>query len=208
MCVLSVLSNILAYHSLTLVPQTNGSEIWKQRTEDLLNATINVFFPGNIAFEVACEEHMSCTTDMLSFKGYLHRWMATTGQIAPFTHDRIMQVLQTSTQAAVSQCTGGTNGRVCGFKWSTKTYDGTQGAGQQMNVLAAVSSLLIDQAGAPVTNSTGGTSAGNPNAGSQSDSFNGHVTPPSSADKAGAGILTFVILGMAVGTFGWMSTGV
>lgn len=151
---------------------------------------------------------MSCTTDMLSFKGYLHRWMATTTQIAPFTKDIIMPVLQTSTDAAVSQCTGGTNGRVCGFKWSTKAYDGTQGAGQQMNVLGAVSSLLIGSAQGPVTNATGGTSVGNPNAGSQSDSFNHPATPPSTGDKAGAGFLTFLILGMAVGTFGWMSTGV
>ena len=194
--------------ALANAPQTNGSAIWEQRTADLLNATIRVFFPDGIAYEVACEEHMSCTTDMLSFKGYLHRWMATVGRIAPFTHDKIMAVLQTSTAAAVSTCTGGASGRVCGFKWSTKAYDGLQGAGQQMNVLAAVSSLLIDQTSGPVTNLTGGTSSGDPNAGASSDSFNGHVTPPTTGDKAGAGILTFIILGMAVGTFGWMSTGV
>jgi mannan endo-1,6-alpha-mannosidase len=173
-----------------------------------LNATIRVFFPDGIAYEVACEEHMSCTTDMLSFKGYLHRWMATVGRVAPFTHETIIAVLKTSTQAALSTCTGGDSGRVCGFKWSTKAYDGTQGAGQQMNVLAAVSSLLIDQTAGPVTNTTGGTSVGDPNAGSKSDSFDGHVTPPTTGDKAGAGILTFIILSMAVGTFSWMSTGV
>ncbi|KAB5572795.1 glycoside hydrolase [Coniochaeta sp. 2T2.1] len=187
---------------------TNGSEIWRQRTADLLNGTLRVFFPDGIAYEVACEEHMSCTTDMLSFKGYLHRWMATTAKIAPFTHDTIMPVLKSSTAAAIETCTGGASGRICGFKWSTHAYDGLQGAGQQMNVLGAVSSLLIDETAGPVTNSTGGTSAGNPNAGSQSDSFNGHTTPPTTGDKAGAGILTFIILGMAVGTFGWMSTGV
>lgn len=187
---------------------TNGSDIWKQRTSDLLDATIKVFFPDDIAFEVACEEHMTCTTDMLSFKGYLHRWMATTTQIAPFTKDKILRVLQTSTAAAVSTCTGGATGRVCGFKWSTKAYDGAQGAGQQMNVLAAVSSLLIGSALPPLTNLTGGTSVGNPNAGSQSDTFNGQTSPPTTGDKAGAGILTFLILGIAVGTFGWMSTGV
>lgn len=151
---------------------------------------------------------MTCTTDMLSFKGYLHRWMATTAQIAPFTRDTIMAVLQTSAQAAVSTCTGGASGRVCGFKWTTKAYDGTQGAGQQMNVLGAVSSLLIDQATVPVTNSTGGTSVGNPNAGNEPDSFNQVFAPPTAGEKAAAGILTFVIVGMTAGAFGWMSTGV
>lgn len=188
--------------------QTNGSAIWEERTASLLNATLRVFFPDDIAYEVACESHMTCTTDMLSFKGYLHRWMATTGQIAPFTQPQIMAVLATSTQAAISTCTGGASGRVCGFKWSTKTYDGTQGAGQQMNVLGAVSSLLITQAADPVTNSTGGTSVGNPNAGSQPDSYNRVAAPPTAGEKAAAGILTFVILGLTAGTFGWMSTGV
>ncbi|KAK3942307.1 glycoside hydrolase family 76 protein [Diplogelasinospora grovesii] len=186
---------------------TNGSAVWKDRVTNLLDATIKVFFPNDIAFEVACEEHMSCTTDMLSFKGYLHRWMATITQIAPFTADTILPVLQTSADAAVSTCTGGANARTCGFKWSTKAYDGTYGAGQQMDVLGAVSSLLIGQANAPVTNDTGGTSVGNPNAGSQSDTFNNPVAPPTTGDKAGASILTLLILGAAVGTFGWMSTG-
>ncbi|KAK3685895.1 glycoside hydrolase family 76 protein [Podospora appendiculata] len=186
---------------------TNGSDVWLDRFGKLYNATVKVFFPNNIAFEVACEEHMTCTTDMLSFKGYVHRWMATASTLVPPYKDQILAVLQTSTEAAVSTCTGGANGRICGFKWSSKAYDGTYGAGQQMNVLGAVSSLLITHEAAPVTNTTGGTSKGDPNAGSKSDHFTGVVTPPTAGDKAGASIVTLVILGAAVGTFGWMSTG-
>ncbi|KAL1878782.1 hypothetical protein VTK73DRAFT_7539 [Phialemonium thermophilum] len=187
---------------------TNGSDKWQQRISGLLDATLTTFFPNDTAYEISCEAKMTCTTDMLSFKGYLHRWLATTTQIAPFTKDKILPVLRTSTEAAVAQCTGGSTGRVCGFKWSTRTYDGTQGAGQQMNVLGAVSSLLIDSAKPPVTNMTGGTSKGNPNAGSQSSTFDGEVKPPSTSEKAGAGILTFLLLSGAVTTFSWMSTGV
>ncbi|KAK0720723.1 glycoside hydrolase [Lasiosphaeris hirsuta] len=187
---------------------TNGSAVWQDRVEKIVDATIKVFFPDNIAFEVACEEHMSCTTDMLSFKGYVHRWMATATQLAPFLAPKILNVLKTSTEAAVATCKGGDTGRACGFKWSTREFDGSFGAGQQMNVLSAVSSLLIGQTGGPVTNSTGGTSKGDPNAGSRSDSFDGKEIPATTGDKAGAGILTFLILGTAVGTFGWMSTGV
>lgn len=175
----------------------------------LLDATITVFFPDNIAYEVSCEQHMTCTTDMLSFKGYDHRWMAQTTQLAPFTHDQVMTVLKTSAQAAIKQCTGGDTGRQCGFQWSSGTFGGSVGAGQQMNVLGAVTSLLVDMgAPAPLTNSTGGTSVGNNNAGSSSDNFLGASTPATTADKAGASILTILILLSAVGTFGWMSTGV
>jgi mannan endo-1,6-alpha-mannosidase len=188
--------------------QTNGEEKWRVRTQGLVDATIRIFFPDNIAYEIACEEHMSCTTDMLSFKGYLHRWMAVTTQIAPFTAAKILPVLRTSAEAAVATCTGEANGRACGFKWNTKAYDGSHGAGQQMNVLGAVSSLLIEQARVPLTNSTGGTSRGDPNAGSHSDTFDGKLIPPTTADKAGAGIITVIILGAAVGTFGWMGTGI
>lgn len=73
-----------------------------------------------------------------------------------------------------------------------------------MNVLAAVSSLLIENAEQPVTNTTGGTSLGNPNAGGK-DNGERPVKPVTTADKAGAGFLTFLLLGGAVGMFVWMS---
>ncbi|KAK4180550.1 glycoside hydrolase [Triangularia setosa] len=188
---------------------TNGSDIWRERLDGLVDATVRVFFPDNIAYEVACEEHMSCTTDMLSFKGYVARWMATATQVAPFIAPKVLPVLQNSAKAAIASCVGEKNGqRACGFKWSTGAFDGSVGAGQQMNVLGAVSSLLIGQSRAPVTNSTGGTSRGDPNAGSQSDDFKDKYLPPTTGDKAGAGIVTVLILVSVVGTFGWMSTGV
>jgi mannan endo-1,6-alpha-mannosidase len=186
---------------------TNGDPTWKARLDGLIDNTRRTFFPDGVAVELACEEHNTCTTDMLSFKGYVARWFSTITQIAPYTAPTILPLLKTSVTAAVSQCVGGANGRTCGFKWSTGQYDGTQGAGQQMNVLGAVSSLLIGSAKAPVTNLTGGTSKGDPNAGSRSDDFLNHQTPITTGDKAGAAILTILVLGSAVGTFGWLSLG-
>jgi mannan endo-1,6-alpha-mannosidase len=144
---------------------------------------------------------------MLSFKGYVHRWMAQTTQLAPYTTSQILPVLKTSATAAFAQCTGGDNGRTCGFRWSSGTFDGSVGAGQTMNVLGAATGLLIASVQAPVTQNTGGTSGGNPNAGQGSDNFDGSPRPITGGDKAGAGILTLLMLGAAAGTFGWMSTG-
>lgn len=180
---------------------------WQQRVEGLLNRTITFFFPDGIAYEVACESHMSCTTDMLSYKGYLHRWMATTAQIAPYTHDTIMAVLETSTQAAINQCTGGDDGRTCGFQWSSGAFGGSVGAGQTMNVLGAVSSLLIDETHGPLTNKTGGTSVGDPNAGSSSTDNPTEFKPITTGDRAGAGILTVLVLSGITGLFAMMSFG-
>ncbi|KAK3296807.1 glycoside hydrolase family 76 protein [Chaetomium fimeti] len=188
---------------------TNGSEKWKQRVESLADATIKTFFPDDVAYEIACEEHMSCTADMLSYKGYLHRWMAVATQVAPFLSGKVLPVLKKSTEAAVSTCTGEANGRTCGFKWNTGAYDGSHGAGQQMNVLGAVSSLLIAQSEPPVTNMTGGTSKGDPEAGTHSDrNKKNELRPITAGDKAGASILTILVIVSAVSTFGWMSTGV
>lgn len=145
---------------------------------------------------------------MLSFKGYVHRWLAVVTQIAPHTASKILPVLESSAKAAVAQCTGGASGRMCGFYWTKGEFvdpavDETSGAGERMNVLAAVSSLLIGEAAPPVTNTTGGISAGDPDAGT-----NSHDVPEERAitarDRAGAGILTFLILGGALAAFVWM----
>jgi mannan endo-1,6-alpha-mannosidase len=145
---------------------------------------------------------------MESFKGYLHRWYATITQVAPYTAERIMPILRSSTTAAINQCTGGANGRQCGFKWNIGGFDGSLGAGETMNVLGAVSSLLVQQIDrAPVTEETGGTSKGNPEAGKGSSDFREHIKPITAGDRVGATMSTIVVLGLAFAMFGWMSWG-
>ncbi|KAK3323815.1 putative dfg5 protein [Cercophora scortea] len=191
---------------------TNGTEQarWKDRLARLVNRTIEIFFENGPMVEVSCElpDRITCKTDMLSFKGYAHRWMANTAQLAPFTHDVIMAALRNSTAAAVKSCSGGANGRTCGFRWDTGTYDGLTGAGQEMSALAALTSLLVDQKSisGPVTNSTGGTSVGNPEAGGDPNPFPS-APPVTMGDRVGAGILTALMLSGLVATMLWMSMG-
>lgn len=187
---------------------TNGSAIWESRVNLLLNSTFNTFFPGDIAYEVACEPKLTCTTDMYSFKAYLTRWLAATTFVAPWTRDLIMPKLQASAKAAAAQCVGGASGRACGLSWSkAPAYDGTYGVGQQMAAMSAVfvNLLPIQAVGAPLTNATGGTSVGNPNAGSQSVANPEALKPATEGDRVGAGILTTLVLVGATGMFGWMS---
>ena len=73
--------------------------------------------------------------------------------------------------------------------------DGSYGVGQQMSALEVVQGLLIDSVSGPVGNETGGISKGNPAAGTGGDSNPGAPTSIiSTGDRAGAGILTAVIL--------------
>lgn len=162
-------------------------------------------------FEQACEAVNTvgtCNTDQQSFKAYLSRWMAATAKLIPAYHDTIMTLLKTSAAAAAKQCSGGDGGTTCGEHWYQGSYDGLYGLGQQMSALSVVQSMLIDEAPALVTNSTGGTSKGNADAGSGKDSSTAVViTPATSGDRAGAGILTAVIIAGCIGGVGFMVIG-
>lgn len=159
-------------------------------------------------YEQACEDNGStgnCDTDQTSFKAYLSRWLAATVKIAPFTRSKIMPWLQASAAAAALQCDAD-NDATCGLHWTwNSTNDGLSGVGEQMAGLAIIQANLIDEAVELVTNDTGGTSVGNSNAGtgSSSSGSSGTVTETTvtTAGKAGAGVLTAVMLmGVIAGT--------
>ena len=170
-----------------------------------------MFFIGtnnSVMSEIACEPHGTCDTDMLSYKAYLSRWMAHSIKYAPFIHDLVMPKLRTSAIAAAQQCSGGSNGQMCGSKWTQGTqWDGTQGVGQQMSALEVIQANLIENTSAPVTNSTGGTSQGNPsggNSGSASADPAQPTSPIETKDRVGAGILTTLVCMCIIGGVWWM----
>ena len=136
--------------------------------------------------------------------------MVATVQLAPFTSDKIMPLLASSAAAAAKQCSGGTNERMCGICWlNGSVWDGTQGAGQQMAALEAFLGNLIEEVKAPLTNATGGTSAGNSGAGV---SRVNPGTPPGSViitgvgDTVGAAILTAVVLVCLISWLFWIGS--
>jgi mannan endo-1,6-alpha-mannosidase len=102
---------------------------------------------------------------------------------------------------------------VCGEHWTAlSAYDGSAGVGQQMSALSVIQGLLIEQAPELVTNATGGTSVGNAAAGGGSSGSSGGsetvITPATGGDKAGAGILTALVLcGLLAGVWFMVSGG-
>ncbi|KAA8628097.1 hypothetical protein SMACR_05476 [Sordaria macrospora] len=187
---------------------TTGStqEVWRSRVDGLISG-LGVFFTGpqrNIMTEVACEPVNLCDLDQQSFKAYLSRAMAATTKWAPWTYFRIKPLLESTAIAATSTCVGGTNGRMCGLKWTEHgKWDGTTGVGQQMAAMEIVLANMIQRVAAPVTNHTGGTSMGDPGAGGgdvgRTDPFS-NGPPISTADRVGAWIITAVmILGLVSG---------
>ncbi|KAL2268247.1 hypothetical protein VTJ83DRAFT_3093 [Remersonia thermophila] len=204
---------ILIHAAAVMYNYTEGPvrEKWRFRVAGLLNRTIEHFFPEGIMIERPCElpDRMQCNTDQHSFKGYMHRALATAAVVAPFTRDDVLRVLRSSTEGCVSSCLpDGT----CGFRWNTGQYDGDVAngpAGQQMSALAALSTLLIDQEQVlrgPLTNQTGGTSRGDPSAGHTSMTVE-PLSDITGKDRAGAGIVTAAVASSFLGCILWMGMG-
>lgn len=172
---------------------------WRQRIEGIISGA-GAFFDNNVMVEIACEATQNCNTDQLSFKAYLSRWMAASTKMAPFIEPEISNLLQTSAKAAAASCSGGEDGVTCGTRWNIGSYDGTYGVGQQMSALEVVQGLLIDDVAGPVSNTTGGTSKGDPTAGTGPKHGPGAAPEPiTTSDRAGAGILTALVLSGIVG---------
>jgi hypothetical protein len=191
---------------------TNGAEKWKKALTNFINKSNFMFYPedkGGIMVE-PCEQLAICNYDQESFKAYLGRWLGTALQMAPFTYDLIWPKLSKSAVRAAQSCTGASQHDggdfQCGMRWYMDGYDGKYGVGQQMSALNVISVLNAAQAPAPYTSHSGGTSQGDPGLGTQDDSkrlpiFKEDVT---TADKAGAAILTIILVLAWIGGGWWM----
>jgi mannan endo-1,6-alpha-mannosidase len=182
----------------------------------LVTRTFTEFFATrDIAVETACEPIGNCDTNGFTFKGYTLRWLAITAQLVPELADQIWPFIQASGVAAAAQCCGGANGDTCGMKWTQgAVWDGSYGVGQQMSALSAVGAnmLRISDLKAPYTTDTGGVSVGDPNAGtepagSSDDQPAVYTDPITTGDKAGAGILTALVLVFILGGSFWLIAG-
>lgn len=156
--------------------------------------------------EIACERNGLCDHDQRSFKGYLARWMGFAMLTAPWTRETIMPRLRASAVAAAKQCGPGKNG--CGLRWwQGGVNDGQVGVGEQMSALETIQNLLIDQVAGPVGETTGGTSKNDPTAGTEVGNLEVEHDPITTADRAGAGILTALVLAFLFAGGAWLITG-
>jgi len=162
--------------------------------------------------EQACEQFNTCNNDQLSFKAYFSSWLAGTTTLAPFTAPTINPLLSASAKAAAQQCVAGPTQSQCGFKWNVgAANDGNLGIGQSMCSLSIIQSSIVAVPGetakdvasfAPVTNSTGGTSVGDPTAGISKPDVAGMMEVDIKVtvkDKVAASFLTVAVLGGVIG---------
>ncbi|KAJ5237059.1 hypothetical protein N7489_007150 [Penicillium chrysogenum] len=190
---------------------TNGTiqAQWLTAVNGLLNATFNNFFlTGGIIEDYYCEPAETCNNNEILFKGLTSSWLALTALLVPSTFDSILAKLQTSGQAAAASCTGHNNG-TCGVQWYKSTWDGWMGMEEQISATKVfIANLINFNKTAPVTSTTGGNSTSNPTAGEDdTDGSNQMRTTTTTADKAGAGIVTAVFVAGWIGLMSFMMLG-
>ncbi|KAF9873107.1 cell wall glycosyl hydrolase [Colletotrichum karsti] len=184
-------------------------DVWKTRVDGMLEDVTSKFVQNEIIYESYCEPTAQCDQNAQSFKGYLARWLAGTSQVATHTADTIQKLLLSSGKKAAAACSGspasgfkGQAGTACGFSWINDGFDGLVGVGPQMTSLQMVMYNLVPSADPPVTANTGGNSTGDVNGG-KSDGGDGTgkstLREITTADKAGAAILTILVTGSVVG---------
>ncbi|KAK7687573.1 hypothetical protein QCA50_009461 [Cerrena zonata] len=120
-----------------------------------------------------------------------------TSMLAPSTKDTIDKWIQKSAQGAAASCSGGSDGITCGADWTKGSWDDLYGLGEQMSALEVMMALLVEP---PLSTETGGTSKSNVNAGTDThDETNKNEITIGSKDKAGAGVLTAIVLAVVTG---------
>lgn len=146
-------SGIYMYGAAVMANYT-GKREWADRTSRLIDGARWFFYQDekvkNVMYEAACETVDRCNYDMITFKGYLSRFMWQTAVMLPGLRERIESYLVPSAKAAAAVCTGGKSGRECGMRWYTGTFDNKPGLGPQMCALETIQGLLSRDADPPL----------------------------------------------------------
>ncbi|QLQ79489.1 hypothetical protein HG537_0C01360 [Torulaspora globosa] len=187
---------------------TNGSTEWETRVTQILSGAESYFFKDSIMYESTCQQDtmVTCNNDQRSFKSIFSRMLGLTSVLVPSTQPIISNLLQKSAQAAAASCSGGTDGHTCGLNWLKQANDGMYGLGEQMSALEVIQNLLVNQRPAPFKADTGGSSTGDASAGLNTSSANvlQNQLNIQTKDRAGAAIITAVVLLVIVGGSIWM----
>ncbi|OJJ94888.1 glycoside hydrolase family 76 protein [Aspergillus aculeatus ATCC 16872] len=121
---------------------------WKSGLDGLLNVSLGTFFPekygGLILSEILCEPTQVCNSFEDTYKGNFVSDLTLASLVAPYISSEVSSRLQASAVGAAKQCTGGNNQTLCGRRWDSDEWDGTDGREEQ---LSATSIFFANLAG-------------------------------------------------------------
>lgn len=174
-----------------------------------------------------------CTNDMRCFKGIFSRFLGLTMLMAPQTKDWIWDYITTSAEAAAASCSGGYDQHTCGLDWTIQKWDNLYGLGEQICALDIFNTLQIftrpmiytakdlpeiypvieqpknNTSYNSTNNLTGqvpqtGPVYGFSDAGLNSSTVTARQLDLGTSDKAGAGVITAVVVLFLMGTSAWL----
>ncbi|CAH2351661.1 mannan endo-1,6-alpha-mannosidase Dfg5p [[Candida] railenensis] len=183
-----------------------GDSTWETRAQQIWTAGA-YFFNDTIMYETACQTNYKCNTDQRSFRSLFARSLASAALFVPSISSEIETNVKASAAGAAQSCSGGSDGVTCGINWSYNGWDGWYGLGEQMSALEIILALFAfdGEMALPYTATNGGSSTSNTEAGTDSTTTtNSNLITIGTKDKAGAGILTAVVLIAIVGGSIWM----
>ncbi|EGW33840.1 uncharacterized protein SPAPADRAFT_70097 [Spathaspora passalidarum NRRL Y-27907] len=120
-------------------------EVWKNRTKEILDASLSFFFHNKIMQETTCVDKDNCNNDQRSFRSLFARGLVLTSLVMPETRSKIMPYLKKSAAGAAASCSGGSDGISCGMDWSKGKWDGVYGLGEQVSALETIMSLIVKE---------------------------------------------------------------
>lgn len=183
----------------------SGNDTWLDGLQDILTAS-SYFFNNSIMTETTCSSSNSCNNDQRSFRSLFARSLGLTASLVTEYRDQILNDwLIPSAKGAAQSCSGGSDSITCGENWAYSGWDGVYGLGEQISAGETIMSLITAN-NAPLTPETGASDADSSvDAGNlTTDSTNANTLNISTKDKAGAAVLTAVVLGSLLGGSVWM----
>lgn len=178
---------------------------WLTATNDLVKGS-SEFFRDQVMYERACQDGDNCNNDQRFFKGVFARCLGLTALLVPELKSSVMPLLESSASAAAQACSGGTDGHTCGLNWETSGWDGKYGLGEQVSALEMIQSVLTPEEPAPLSQEDEGVAVGDVEAGTSGSSarLGTNDLDIQTRDKAGAAIITALVLAILLGGTVWM----
>ncbi len=165
---------------------------------------MSVFLNNSILYERQCASSNTCNNDQRSFKSITSQYLGATARLVPDYSDQVMEIIDASAKGAAESCSGGSDGHTCGTSWTSGSYDGNYGLGEQICALEVIQNTLVMQYDGPFDNSTGSSEGNSAEGLGYESSTNPHEITVTTRDKAAAGIITTIVLAIVVALGIWM----
>ena len=189
----------------------------------------NAWSENSVLYEPACMTlgatgRLTCTNDQRCFRAVFTQLIGNTMHMLPGAKNLMWSKMSTTAQAASFSCDGGYDGHTCGLNWTHSGYDGNSGLGEQISALGAFNAILApaksriyrasdlpdvykpsnSSGGDGQVESSQGAVYGFGDAGSSNKTVTAHKLDIGGGDKAGAGVLTAVVVLFLIGSSAWL----